>query len=178
LAPAPPSLLRLSAVLYFSPLLAQSLRPYPVRGLRQLSEAVANAGYATRSALQLLLARHLAEHRDLLVPLLSQLPQFRPAARDLALQLLSEHDQRAPDAPWDDLPAALRDPPPGTTTPDWLGAVVAALSERGVTFEHYEGTPAETDDDGVFRGGGPLIAWFTDPSGNVMSVIEGPGRDG
>jgi hypothetical protein len=61
---------------------------------------------------------------------------------------------------------------------DDVGAVVAALSERGVSFEHYEGTPAETDDDGVFRGGGPLIAWFTDPSGNVMSVIEGPGLDG
>jgi len=35
------------------------------------------------------------------------------------------------------------------------------------------GTPAETDAKGVFRGGGPLIAWFTDPAGNVMSVIEG-----
>ena len=61
---------------------------------------------------------------------------------------------------------------------DDVDAVVAALGERGVSFEHYEGTPAETDDDGVFRGGGPLIAWFTDPSGNVMSVIEGPGLDG
>ena len=39
-------------------------------------------------------------------------------------------------------------------------------------------TPVQTDDDGVFRGGGPLIAWFTDPSGNVMSVIQGPGIDG
>ena len=60
---------------------------------------------------------------------------------------------------------------------DDVAAVVASLTERGVTFEHYEGTPAQTDDDGVFRGGGPLIAWFTDPSGNVMSVIEGPGLD-
>ena len=60
---------------------------------------------------------------------------------------------------------------------DDVAATVAALSERGVTFEHYEGSPAQTDDDGVFRGGGPLIAWFTDPSGNVMSVIEGPGLD-
>ena len=42
-----------------------------------------------------------------------------------------------------------------------------------MTFERYEGTPAETDAKGVFRGGGPLIAWFTDPAGNVMSVIEG-----
>jgi len=30
-----------------------------------------------------------------------------------------------------------------------------------------------TDDRGVNRQGGPLIAWFTDPSGNVLSVIEG-----
>jgi len=59
-----------------------------------------------------------------------------------------------------------------------VAATVAALTERGVAFEHYEGSEVETDDDGVFRGGGPLIAWFTDPSGNVMSVIEGPGLDG
>jgi hypothetical protein len=30
-----------------------------------------------------------------------------------------------------------------------------------------------SDDKGVFRMGGPLIAWFTDPAGNVMSVVEG-----
>ena len=61
---------------------------------------------------------------------------------------------------------------------DDVPAAVAALTERGVVFERYEGTPAETDEHGVFRGGGPLIAWFTDPSGNVLSVIEGPGLDG
>ena len=61
---------------------------------------------------------------------------------------------------------------------DDVAAVVDGADRAGVTFEHYEGTPAQTDDDGVFRGGGPLIAWFTDPSGNVMSVIEGPGLDG
>lgn len=55
---------------------------------------------------------------------------------------------------------------------------VDALTVRGVEFERYEGTPAATDEKGVFRGGGPLIAWFTDPSGNVLSVIEGPGLDG
>jgi catechol 2,3-dioxygenase-like lactoylglutathione lyase family enzyme len=49
---------------------------------------------------------------------------------------------------------------------------VAALRERGVAFERYAGTPVETDDDFVFRGGGPLIAWFTDPAGNVLSVIQ------
>ena len=49
---------------------------------------------------------------------------------------------------------------------------VAALRERGVAFERYEGTPTQTDEDFVFRGGGPLIAWFTDPAGNVLSVIQ------
>ena len=55
---------------------------------------------------------------------------------------------------------------------DDVDAAVADLTDRGVRFEHYEGTPNATDDKGVFRGGGPLIAWFTDPAGNVLSVIE------
>jgi predicted enzyme related to lactoylglutathione lyase len=53
-----------------------------------------------------------------------------------------------------------------------IEATVAELGGRGVRFEHYEGTPMETDEKGVFRGGGPLIAWFKDPAGNVVSVIE------
>jgi len=52
-------------------------------------------------------------------------------------------------------------------------AAVDELTAKGVVFERYEGTPTETDEKGVFRGGGPLIAWFTDPAGNVLSVIEG-----
>jgi len=47
---------------------------------------------------------------------------------------------------------------------------VDQLSERGVRFEHYENPP--TDAKGIMREGGPLIAWFTDPAGNVFSVIE------
>jgi catechol 2,3-dioxygenase-like lactoylglutathione lyase family enzyme len=46
------------------------------------------------------------------------------------------------------------------------------LSARGVTFERYEGTAIETDEKGIFRGGGPLIAWFTDPAGNILSVLQ------
>ena len=42
-----------------------------------------------------------------------------------------------------------------------------------MSFEHYAGTEVETDANGVFRGGGPLIAWFKDPAGNTLSVIEG-----
>jgi hypothetical protein len=51
-------------------------------------------------------------------------------------------------------------------------AAVDALTERGVEFERYPGTETETDEKGVFRGGGPLIAWFKDPAGNVLSVIQ------
>jgi catechol 2,3-dioxygenase-like lactoylglutathione lyase family enzyme len=54
-------------------------------------------------------------------------------------------------------------------------AAVDELTAKGVRFERYEGTPIETDAKGVFRGGGPLIAWFTDPAGNVLSVIDAHG---
>jgi catechol 2,3-dioxygenase-like lactoylglutathione lyase family enzyme len=47
---------------------------------------------------------------------------------------------------------------------------VEGLSARGVRFEHYEAPP--TDEKGIMRAGGPLIAWFTDPAGNVFSVIQ------
>lgn len=45
------------------------------------------------------------------------------------------------------------------------------LARRGVRFEKYEGE-LKTDDKGIFRGGGPLIAWFRDPAGNILSIIE------
>ncbi|MFF7159295.1 VOC family protein [Streptomyces sp. NPDC008139] len=51
-----------------------------------------------------------------------------------------------------------------------IAAAVDELGRRGVRFERYEGMP--TDEKGIFRGGGPLIAWFTDPAGNVLSVLE------
>ena len=50
-----------------------------------------------------------------------------------------------------------------------VDAAVDDLASRGVVFERYEGF--EQDDKGIFRGGGPLIAWFTDPAGNVLSVL-------
>lgn len=53
-----------------------------------------------------------------------------------------------------------------------IEATVAGLADQGVRFERYAGTPMETDEQGIFRGGGPLIAWFTDPAGNVLSVVE------
>jgi len=49
---------------------------------------------------------------------------------------------------------------------------MAELEERGVRFEHYDGEGIKTDEKGIFRGGGPLIAWFKDPAGNILSVLE------
>ena len=54
---------------------------------------------------------------------------------------------------------------------DDVGRVVEELTARGVRFERYEGF--EQDDLGVARGQGPDIAWFTDPAGNIMSVLAG-----
>jgi predicted enzyme related to lactoylglutathione lyase len=55
---------------------------------------------------------------------------------------------------------------------DDIETTVDDLFDRGVHFEHYGGTEVETDEKGIFRGGGPLIAWFKDPAGNVLSVIQ------
>jgi predicted enzyme related to lactoylglutathione lyase len=49
---------------------------------------------------------------------------------------------------------------------------VDELTARGVRFEHYEGEIA-TDEKGIARNGGPAIAWFRDPAGNILSVLEG-----
>ena len=51
-----------------------------------------------------------------------------------------------------------------------LDAAVAELTARGVRFPHYDAPP--TDETGVMRAGGPLIAWFADPARNVFSVLE------
>jgi catechol 2,3-dioxygenase-like lactoylglutathione lyase family enzyme len=46
------------------------------------------------------------------------------------------------------------------------------LTKRGVRFEIYDEADLKTDDRGIFRGGGPVIAWFRDPAGNILSVLE------
>ena len=53
-----------------------------------------------------------------------------------------------------------------------IETAVEELTERGVRFERYPGTEMETDEKGIFRGGGPNIAWFKDPAGNILSLIE------
>ena len=56
---------------------------------------------------------------------------------------------------------------------DDIDAAVDALAGRGVRLARYDGMPQ--DDKGVLRGKaagrGPDIAWFTDPAGNVLSVL-------
>lgn len=56
-----------------------------------------------------------------------------------------------------------------------IDAAVEELGSRGIEFESYGGDIA-TDDKGIFRGGdsgnGPNIAWFKDPAGNILSLIE------
>jgi catechol 2,3-dioxygenase-like lactoylglutathione lyase family enzyme len=53
---------------------------------------------------------------------------------------------------------------------DDIEKAVDELAARGVRFERYEGF--DQDERGVFRGGGPYIAWFRDPAGNVLSVLQ------
>jgi predicted enzyme related to lactoylglutathione lyase len=53
---------------------------------------------------------------------------------------------------------------------DDIDAAVDELTRRGVRFEQYKGE-IETDAKGIHRGG-PLIAWFRDPAGNILSVIQ------
>lgn len=54
---------------------------------------------------------------------------------------------------------------------DDIDATVDRLVAAGVTFEHY-GEEAGQDERGISRGYGPPIAWFKDPAGNILSVLE------
>jgi predicted enzyme related to lactoylglutathione lyase len=47
---------------------------------------------------------------------------------------------------------------------------VDRLTEAGVSFERYDGI--ESDEKGIHRGEGPTIAWFKDPAGNILSVLD------
>ncbi len=56
-----------------------------------------------------------------------------------------------------------------------IDKAVDELTSRGVSFEHYEGM--YQDKKGIARGNNehpsPSIAWFKDPAGNILSIIEG-----
>ena len=49
---------------------------------------------------------------------------------------------------------------------------VKTLKSKGVPFESYDWPGFKTGPDNIMRGNGPTIAWFTDPAGNILSVIE------
>ena len=53
-----------------------------------------------------------------------------------------------------------------------IDQAVAELKKAGVSLEHYDLPGLKTDDDGIMRGNGPIIAWFKDPAGNILSVVE------
>jgi predicted enzyme related to lactoylglutathione lyase len=49
---------------------------------------------------------------------------------------------------------------------------VDQLTKRGVQFEIYDLPDIKTDKKGIMRGRGPTIAWFKDPAGNILSVLD------
>jgi predicted enzyme related to lactoylglutathione lyase len=55
---------------------------------------------------------------------------------------------------------------------DDVDAAVDELASKGVSLERYEGF--EQDEKGIARGPGPSIAWFKDPAGNILSVLQQP----
>ena len=55
---------------------------------------------------------------------------------------------------------------------DDVDQAVDELAKRGVRFEIYDLPDLKTDKKGIMRGNGPTIAWFKDPAGNILSVIE------
>ena len=59
---------------------------------------------------------------------------------------------------------------------DDIDKAVNELTAKGIKFEQYDNSDMKTDEKGVYRGAdmgqGPNIAWFKDPAGNILSVIE------
>lgn len=58
---------------------------------------------------------------------------------------------------------------------DDIHAAVDELTGRGIKFERYDVPGLTPNEKLIYRGEGPPIAWFKDPSGNIFSVLEGPG---
>lgn len=57
-----------------------------------------------------------------------------------------------------------------------IDEAVDALASKGVSFEHYDNMPSKPDEKGIMRGlsagQGPDIAWFKDPAGNIIAVLQ------
>jgi len=56
-----------------------------------------------------------------------------------------------------------------------IRSAVADLAAKGVHFEHYGDGPLQTDAEGIHRDEMATIAWFKDPSGNFLSLMEQQG---
>jgi catechol 2,3-dioxygenase-like lactoylglutathione lyase family enzyme len=54
---------------------------------------------------------------------------------------------------------------------DNIDQAVDELKQKGVRFEQYDGE-IKTNEKGIHHNGGPTIAWFKDPAGNILSVLE------
>lgn len=54
---------------------------------------------------------------------------------------------------------------------DDIDKAVDELRKNGVRFEQYDGE-IKTNEKGIHHNGGPSIAWFKDPAGNILSVLE------
>ena len=55
---------------------------------------------------------------------------------------------------------------------DDIEEAVDELTKLGIKLEHYNEPDLKTDQRGIYRGPGPKIAWFKDPAGNIVSVIQ------
>jgi hypothetical protein len=59
---------------------------------------------------------------------------------------------------------------------DNIDDAVSELSSKGISFERYDNMPGKQDQKGILRGldakQGPDIAWFKDPAGNILSVLQ------
>ena len=53
-----------------------------------------------------------------------------------------------------------------------IEGIVRALEAKGITFEHYD-MPGISREGAVHIGGGRKVAWFKDPDGNILSIIDG-----
>jgi predicted enzyme related to lactoylglutathione lyase len=55
---------------------------------------------------------------------------------------------------------------------DDVEKTVDELTAKGIVFEQYDFDQIKTDSKGIMRGMGPTIAWFKDPAGNILSVLD------
>ena len=53
-----------------------------------------------------------------------------------------------------------------------IDKAVDELNSLGIRLEKYDQAELKTDAKGIMRGNGPQIAWFKDPAGNILSVVD------